>query len=372
MRRRRRTAGGHGDEDVPWASFADALTGLLFVFILLALSFAHQLQEEMSKAEKESAKIMEANLEAQAELERQLRKARRARKIARDLVRMDRSAEKRFFSVALCLETEFPKSGDFRLQPNPTVEEARLSLYLDRPGETLSTVRWFKIGGASLEGEPCEVARAIGPCLEQALEHPGLWDARDDFLLRVFVEGHTDNWPVMDGPFLTNWELSGARAAAVVRAFLVPRQAAREADKCGAVRNVSSLQTSIDEERLDVVSVGLAERKPAWKPLCPDDCVDPVCQCLRMTERNQGNCGELLKADSLIQWANGNSPAPSPDDPRSPSGGDPNEDDGPKDERCRLQLHQRAKDARRQLQRRVDLRFEVTPRRFASMSEIDG
>ncbi len=331
MRRRRISVGGHGhgDEDVPWASFADALTGLLFVFILLALSFAYQLQQATAKAEDE--------------LERQLGQAKRAQKIASDLVNTDPEADRKKYSVAKCLEEKFSGSESFRLRPTATEEEARLSLYLDGTSETISTVRWFESGKARLPGHPCEVARAIGPCIEDALQHPDLENKDDNFLLRVFVEGHTDVEPVKNGVFVTNWELSGARAAAVVRAFLVPPGNQRSQSDCSANHDVSRLESSIAEGRLDVVAVGLAERRPAWKRLC-EVSPDGVCDCLKQGAGRTQDCAADLKkdaegseydlpatvADQLIAWANR-------DDKADP-------------------------DARRRLQRRVDLRFEVTPR----------
>ena len=49
------------------------------------------------------------------------------------------------------------------------------------------------------------------------LQH--LADSLRNFPNAVRVEGHTDNVPVRSGSFRSNWELSGARAGAVVRLF---------------------------------------------------------------------------------------------------------------------------------------------------------
>jgi chemotaxis protein MotB len=61
----------------------------------------------------------------------------------------------------------------------------------------------------------------------QAVIKPGahkLLDAvaeviRDEHTHPVVVEGHTDSQPIHSGQYPSNWELSGARAAAVVREF---------------------------------------------------------------------------------------------------------------------------------------------------------
>ncbi|MBN1826825.1 MAG: flagellar motor protein MotB [Candidatus Eisenbacteria bacterium] len=65
----------------------------------------------------------------------------------------------------------------------------------------------FRSGGAELDPKAAPVLRSIAQIIR---ERP--W--------RVTVEGHTDDLPVRTGRYGSNWDLSGARAAEVVR-FLV-------------------------------------------------------------------------------------------------------------------------------------------------------
>lgn len=43
--------------------------------------------------------------------------------------------------------------------------------------------------------------------------------ARESKQFRILIEGHTDSRPILSGNYPSNWELSGARAARVVRMF---------------------------------------------------------------------------------------------------------------------------------------------------------
>jgi chemotaxis protein MotB len=325
MRRARPIPQPHSDEDVPWASFADALAGLLFVFILLALSFAHQLQNATRQA-----------IEKEKVAEDKASQALRAQEVARDLVAHAKDGEETP-SVAACLSQLSGERAGTRVRAVPTVDEARLSLYLYDDGQ--ASIEWFDSGSASLAADPCEVARAIGPCLERAFFHPELAKEDKEFRLRVFVEGHTDFIPVRGGVFPTNWELSGSRAAAVVRAFMVPDGRGASCNAAEVPARALANRTAAGE--LEVVAVGLADRRPAWRRLCDDVPDDPVCSCLASQQGKAESCGPplaaaaveqamppgLLPADQLIYWAN------------QPEGLD--------------------RDARRKLLRRVDLRFEV-------------
>ncbi len=70
------------------------------------------------------------------------------------------------------------------------------------------------VGGALFESGAAAVQKGIKPLLlEVALMVKKL-------PYKMIVEGHTDNTKVRGGPYPSNWELSAARAAAVVRVMV--------------------------------------------------------------------------------------------------------------------------------------------------------
>ncbi len=62
----------------------------------------------------------------------------------------------------------------------------------------------FPSGSAAMAGEAGEIVRKLGSSLAN-LKNP------------IFVQGHTDNVPISTAQYPSNWELSAARAGAVVR-----------------------------------------------------------------------------------------------------------------------------------------------------------
>src|SRR4051794_6263226 len=88
-------------------------------------------------------------------------------------------------------------------------------------GRVLTTVRrrglvvqlltdkvFFDSGQAALKPGARQILEQIGVVLRGERKHP------------IVVEGHTDSQPINGGIYPSNWELSGARSAAVVRMFV--------------------------------------------------------------------------------------------------------------------------------------------------------
>lgn len=343
MRRRGSRAPEHPEERVPWASFADALTGLLFVFILLALSFAWQLKQVEAQA---AQKLAERQV--------QVEQAKRAMRLARELVGTGQAAKAH--SVAVCLEDKSRDLADGQgvwLQPSANESDASLALYLFSDAMLTTTIQWFDSGQATLSDRPEAIARQIGPCIEQALSHP---DFQDEFMLRVFVEGHTDFEPLRGQvrQFETNWELSGARAAAVVRVLVDPECSGVQPDDCDA--SPKKLKEATAAGQLDIIAAGLADRRPAWHRICEQEGGDDaVCTCLQANGGKARECDAVLKdymrangiegpdtsLDRLVAWANHEvDPFQGPQSRTAGAG----------------------RQTRKSMQRRVDLRFEVIPR----------
>lgn len=87
-------------------------------------------------------------------------------------------------------------SGDIAVRRNP------LFLEVEMRADIL-----FGSGSAVLQGDSGDVVQRIGATLAQ-------------FPNPVKVEGHTDNQPIASFQFPSNWELSAARAASVVKLFV--------------------------------------------------------------------------------------------------------------------------------------------------------
>lgn len=56
--------------------------------------------------------------------------------------------------------------------------------------------------------------------LSQLIQSLKSYSQSDPKQFKIVVEGHTDSQPILSGNYASNWELSGARAAQVIRMFI--------------------------------------------------------------------------------------------------------------------------------------------------------
>ena len=109
----------------------------------------------------------------------------------------------------------------------------------------------FAQGEASLQQEAREVLGAVAGLLKDAPQ-------------RIEVEGHTDNLPITNERFASNWELSAVRAASVVRLFIESgvQDVRLSAIGHGATRPVAPNDTPANQARNRRVAVMILASVP--------------------------------------------------------------------------------------------------------------
>lgn len=174
-RRGRRSSAEQGDY---FASMTDLTLGLIFIFIIMLMSFVLNLHEAEHKLTATVTKLTDADL------------ARR--EMLRDIAHILRNAlpvtiDEENGTLQLGGDILFPK-GSADAYPEALPKLRLLAAALDRV-------------------LPCYALAGERKLLEQCTaKHTGRLDA-------VYIEGHTDTTPIRTARFQNNWELSAARAA---------------------------------------------------------------------------------------------------------------------------------------------------------------
>jgi chemotaxis protein MotB len=109
----------------------------------------------------------------------------------------------------------------------------------------------FAQGEATLQQEAREVLGAVAGLLKDAPQ-------------RIEVEGHTDNLPITNERYASNWELSAVRAASVVRLFIESgvQDVRLSAIGHGATRPVAPNDTPVNQARNRRVAVMILASVP--------------------------------------------------------------------------------------------------------------
>jgi chemotaxis protein MotB len=124
---------------------------------------------------------------------------------------------------------------------------------------SLAASRFFAPASAELTAEALPVLESIGAVLAP-------------LRLSVRIEGHTDDRPIATEHFPSNWELSAARATAVVRYLLEHFELAPERLTAAAYASYRPVAPNADEEgrsrnrRVDVVVLSPLEARQEADP----------------------------------------------------------------------------------------------------------
>ncbi|WP_456427662.1 OmpA/MotB family protein [Rhodocaloribacter sp.] len=118
------------------------------------------------------------------------------------------------------LEAKYERVMQY-LQENDLLDKVQVSLLEEGVHVLISDSVMFRSGEAELIDPSRSLLRMIA-------------DVLSDEISEVIVEGHTDNRPISTSLFPSNWELSTARAASVVR-FLLEQSSALDPARYSAV-----------------------------------------------------------------------------------------------------------------------------------------
>lgn len=212
----------HDEEESYFVSMTDMMVGMLFVFIIMLMSFALNLREAQN---------------TQEAINEELTGASKAR--AGMLADIQTSLEKKGIQVKID-----PENGILRLPEDILFDSAQAAL---KP----EGLQKMQILADTLQRVlPCyavSIPQAETPAPRKSSCH-----SRHQ-LEAVFIEGHTDNVPLAGGRYKDNWELSAARAINTYR-FIVSHS------------NILADLTNKRQEKLLSVS-GYGE----FRPVAPND-----------------------------------------------------------------------------------------------------
>ena len=212
------------EEENYFISVTDLMTGVVFIFVILLVTYAmtfHSAQKELER-EKEHAKAATteaAKAEAEA-LEFREKAETTKTKLDRELNENRLKAEK-IDSLARVLKQREEQRRGILEDVVRRLEKRGVRVSLDSengiirlPEELL-----FDSAQATLRPEGAQALMILAAELSNVFQR---WcSPRENFRLEaVFIEGHTDSNPIKTARFSDNWELSTSRAVSISRALL--------------------------------------------------------------------------------------------------------------------------------------------------------
>jgi chemotaxis protein MotB len=191
MAHRRRAAHGHVNHERWVISYADFVT-LLFAFFVVMFATANA---DKSKA-RAVAEAVKAALDPHSNPH--------AKEIIKELLKPDKKISPE--AVKQTAEELNPSLTLFREKLKEEIRKGEIELHLEPRGLTISfkQAALFDSGDAEIKAS---ALTSLGKVADAILKLPN----------QIRLEGHTDNVPIHNEHFRSNWELSSARSIAVLQ-----------------------------------------------------------------------------------------------------------------------------------------------------------
>ncbi len=213
-----------------FVSITDLMTGVVFIFVILLTAYAlifhakqkeaqanaerAKQQEEQARAAKEQALAAEARAaKAQKEAEEKKRALEEQKKALDDALESNRKKARQIDALAELLRNreETRRKMLVALVEELSRQGVRVTLDLDNGIIRLPESLLFAPGKADLSDEGRKALDKLGRQLVVSI-HQWSPEGSKFRLESLFVEGHTDNIPIHNAEFQSNWELSTKRA----------------------------------------------------------------------------------------------------------------------------------------------------------------
>jgi chemotaxis protein MotB len=206
-------AGGaiEAQEENYFISLTDLMTGVVFIFVILLVSYAITFSTAQNQLKKERERADASAAESKKQAEKMKDALDEIDAFARTLERR----EERRRTILEDVVTRLSKRG------------VRISLDGQNGIIRLPEELLFDSGQAALRLEGAQALTVLADELNEVLER---WCApNEDFRLEaLFIEGHTDANPIRTAKFADNWELSTARAVNISRALTTAKPNLKE------------------------------------------------------------------------------------------------------------------------------------------------
>lgn len=211
------------EEENYFIALTDLMTGVVFIFVILLVTYAmtfHSAQKQLEQETSKAADLSTAAMRAEEQAKQFKTKAEQTTSLLDRQLADSRQKAEEIDSLARALKEreEYRKKLLEEVVSRLNKQGIRVSLDPDNGIIRLPEELLFDSGQAVVRPEAAAALDILASELNQLLKTWCDKDARFG-LESLFIEGHTDSRPIKTDKFSDNWELSTSRAVNISRAL---------------------------------------------------------------------------------------------------------------------------------------------------------